>query len=65
MVEVIFSIVFVFIGSYSEWINCYFGYFNCVIFFILQGFQGLQNSEIVELVIMLFKDVIGENLDYI
>uniref|UniRef100_K1QJI9 Importin-13 n=1 Tax=Magallana gigas TaxID=29159 RepID=K1QJI9_MAGGI len=53
------------IGSYSEWINCHPGYLNCVIPLILQGLQGLQNSEIAESATMSLKDVTGENLDHI
>lgn len=65
MVEVILSTVFVSTGSYSEWINCHPGYLNCVIPLILQGLQGLQNSEIAESATMSLKDVTGENLDHI
>lgn len=65
MVEVILSTVSVSTGSYSEWINCHPGYLNCVIPLILQGLQGLQNSEIAESATMSLKDVTGENLDHI
>lgn len=65
MVEVILSTASVSTGSYSEWINCHPGYLNCVIPLILQGLQGLQNSEIAESATMSLKDVTGENLDHI
>ncbi|XP_078316554.1 importin-13-like [Crassostrea virginica] len=53
------------IGSYSEWINCHPEYLSCVIPLILQGLQGLQNSEIAESATMSLKDVTAENLDHI
>ena len=52
-------------GSYSEWINCHPEYLSCVIPLILQGLQGLQNSEIAESATMSLKDVTAENLDHI